>query len=250
MQDRIEKAPFLMQNKMSFEDKSSPYYYRPIMLCSDVEAAKKVAPDIKDTEKWMQIVMHEYFHAFQFNHKSTINYLADSIEVRSDSLDFFYLNHKWFSESIDKENEYLLKAINSTSIDSLHYFVSEFTKKRTKRRQEFQLMFPFDISQSEKFWEKIEGSARYVEYNMEYIYSDENLEFVNMTCDTLFNKFNDYVNHNFIDSPASYANTKIIPAYYYYMTGFNLCRVLDKLKVNYQDKLFDNTAKGLEDYLR
>lgn len=38
--------------------------------------------------------------------------------------------------------------------------------------------------------------------------------------------------------------TKMMQAYYY-VTGFNLCRLMDKIGINYKQDLFNHPAEGL-----
>ena len=248
MNKRLDSVPFHMENKMSFTDSTLPYYDQPIMFCSDVESTSKLVPDVKNTEEWLQLVMHEYFHSFQFNHKGFIQYFADSVDVKTDSLNDYYKNNEWFSNLAGIENACLLKALNSSSIDSTKYFCKQFIETRKERRQKFINEFHFDISAAEKFWEKVEGSARYIEYNTGFIYSNSHDDVTNSKCDTLFNHFNNYYKKDFEKQPWFYVKTQIMRAYYY-VTGFNLCRVLDKLNISYKEKLFDRPSVGLEDFL-
>ena len=248
MNKRLDSVPFHMENKMSFTDSAMPYFKHPVMFCSDVESTAKLVPDVKNTEEWLQLVMHEYFHSFQFNHTSFINYFADSVHMQTDSLNNYYKNNDWFSELAGIENDCLLKAISASSRDSLKYFCKQFIETRKERRQRFIKQFQFDISPAEKFWEKTEGTARYMEYNTGFIYENGQITTTGAKCDTLFNHFNNYYKKDFEKQPWFYIKTQIMRAYYY-VTGFNLCRVLDKLKISYKEDLFDRPSAGLEDFL-
>jgi hypothetical protein len=118
---------------------------------------------------------------------------------------------------------------------------------RRLRRQRFADMYKYDLAPSEKFWEMIEGTARYIEYNMGYIYMGQKKGHLHLECDTLFNSFNKYSNAEFLQTPWFKEKTEIMPAYYY-VTGFNLCRVMDRLRVNYKEKLAEDPSVSLEDY--
>jgi hypothetical protein len=242
---RMDNRPFHMENKMSFTDTGSLYYYQPMMLCSDAEAMNKVVPDFDKTEDWLQLVMHEYFHSFQFSHKATIDYLAKRIEIAADTLDKIYMQHKWFQQSLEKENAALLSAIGSTDKDSLGPYIKEFIQARENRIAKYEKTNKLDLNTMEKFWETMEGTARYVEYYMAGNFSQ--IPKTAIQCDSLFNRFKDYEEaSNFEDKPEFRTRTQIMPAYYY-VIGFNLCRLMDKMNINYKQGLFDGTGNSLYD---
>jgi len=247
MNQRLDTIPFHMENKMTFQDSLATNFFRPVMFCSSVEAAKKIVPVINYTEDWLQMALHEYFHAFQFTHKKNLHYLADSINIHEDSLDRCYRKYEWFSEMLKTENKHLLYAIDASSRDSAYQALNQFLKVREIRRQRFKKEVGYDISRAEKFWEKMEGTARYIEYNTGFIYHD-NQTHSSLTCDSLFNDFSQYTTMDFIKRPWFYEKTKMMTAYYY-VTGFNLCRVMDQLNIPYKEKLFIEVNTGLEDYV-
>lgn len=244
---RMEKfpdsMPFHMENKMTFTDTGSPWFYKPVMFCSNTEKALELISDISSTEDWLQMVMHEYFHSFQFSNRRTVKYLSDKIKIGEDSLDKLYLKYSWFSDALKQENNLLLKGINTKNSDSLVHYISAFLNTRKHRYKMFRDFSGKDIEPLEIFWEKIEGSARYIEYNLGRIFktSDWNIP---VRCDTLFDHFNKYRNTDFENQPWFYLKTGIMPAYYY-PTGFNLCRILDKLGVKYKTDLFDKPRESL-----
>lgn len=235
---RLDAVPFHMENKMDFTNKNSPYYYNPVMLCSNVEKAKEVAP-VKHTEEWIQLVMHEYFHGFQFHHPKTIAYFADSVRLHTDSLNKLYLNETWFSDAIKNENKLLLDAAGHTG-DSMLYYTNQFIQSRLERRKAFMQRYGYSIAAAEDFWEKTEGTARYLEYYTGYAFMDMKST-SNNSCDSLFNYFQDYETASIDTSRWFRERTEIMPAYYY-VTGFNMCRLMDKLRVEYKNKLFENAG--------
>lgn len=245
---RLDTVLFHMENKMSFTDATSPYYYHPIMFCSYVETASRLIPEVKNTEEWLQMVLHEYFHAFQFNHKNSINYLADSIALSVDSLHGYYRRNNWFRGYLKMENDYLLKAIDAQAEDSIKYFSAQFFETRKQRREQFFTQFHFDISRAEMFWEKIEGTARYIEYNTGFVYTKIKHKSLDKGCDLSFKGFKNYYDKDITNEPWFYEKTQMMVGYYY-VTGFNLCRLLDKLKISYKDNLFNTPSTELEQYL-
>lgn len=246
MTPRLDTIPFHMENKMTFSDSLSPNYYSPIMFCSDAETAKALIPEVQHTEEWMQLVMHEYFHAFQFRHRKSIDHLANQVTVQTDSLHAIYRKYPWFRKYLEIENHALLKAIHTNETDSLHLYQKRFFDARNARRKMFKDRFGFDIVRHEKFWEKLEGTARYMEYNAGFIYSSAEVH--GNSCDSLFNNYNDYSLNDFLGRPWFVEKTKMMTAYYY-VTGFNLCRLLDRYQIQYKNELFDQPLVGLEDFL-
>ncbi|MBK9631324.1 MAG: hypothetical protein IPO62_09735 [Saprospiraceae bacterium] len=240
---RIDSQPFHMENKMDFNDSSSIFYQSPMMLCSDVETLHKMVTEFKHTEQWLQLVMHEYFHCYQFSHSPYLNFLADTIQQAADTLDQIYLETSWFKNDLELENEALLKAISAKK-DSIDYFVQDFLRIRKHRRNKFQSLNGTDISPLENFWETTEGTARYVEYYLAGHFNQISIH-QKIQCDSLFNQFRDYkVSIHFEDREESIQRTKMMQAYYY-VTGFNLCRLMDKMNIPYQRELFNQPNKGL-----
>jgi hypothetical protein len=247
--NRLDAQPFHMENKMSFTDTASLYYNRPMMLCSDVETMHKFVPDFYKTEDWLQLVMHEYFHSYQFSHKPTFTYLKNTIKIPADTLDKIYTKNEWFSRELEKENTILLNAIASTAKDSMQVYISQFIKIRESRRKRYEQLYKFNLTVMENFWETIEGTARYVEYYMAGNFNQLADDTEN-NCDSLFKNFKDYaVNSNFEEKKEYKQRTKMMQAYHY-VTGFNLCRLMDKLNISYKQGLFDNPAKGLYEIFR
>lgn len=117
------------------------------------------------------------------------------------------------------------------------YFVH---RSLPKSSEEFQS----DIGPWEEFWETIEGTARYAEYYMAGYFGKIPIGGIGR-CDSLFKRFVDYPADADFEKKQVFVNrTEIMPAYYY-VTGFNLCRLLDKLGIAYKRSLFDQPGKGL-----
>lgn len=241
---RMDTRPFHMENRMNFTDSAAPDYYQPLMQCSDVEAMHRLIPEFEKTEDWLQLVMHEYFHGFQFSHPATIRYLAETIQASADTLDKIYASNTWLQEELEKENAALLNAIRSTAKDSLQYYVDVFLQVREQRRKTFVGHGTFDLTLMENFWETIEGTARYVEYYMAGSFGQMETAGA-IRCDSLFRDFEEArAVLNFEDQPEFRQRTQLMPAYYY-VTGFNLCRLMDKMGIEYKAGLFNDPSRGL-----
>jgi hypothetical protein len=245
---RMDTKPFHMENNMNFKDTTSLYYNRPMMLCSDVETLIKIVPDFDKTEDWLQLVMHEYFHSFQFSHKPTITYLSEKIQISSDTLNKLYLQNAWFQQLLEKENKALLNAIRARAGDSTNLYLDEFFRTRQQRRMKYENLHKLNLTNLENFWETIEGTARYAEYYMAGNFNQIRTETSNH-CDSLFRNFQDYDSlSNFENEPEFIERTKMMQAYYY-VTGFNLCRLMDKLAIDYKLELFNHPTTGLYEIL-
>jgi hypothetical protein len=241
---RLDAQPFHMENKMSFTDTASLYHNQPMMLCSDVETLHKFVPDFNKTEGWLQLVMHEYFHSYQFSHKATFTYLAQTIKVSADTLHKIYVASDWFSHELEKENDALLNAVANTSKDSMQLYISQFIQLRENRRKKYEQLSEFKLTAMENFWETSEGTARYAEYYMAGNFNMVKGASAN-SCDSLFKKFEYYsFTSHFEERKEFKQRTKIMPEYYY-ATGFNLCRLMYKINISYKNQLFDNPSKGL-----
>jgi hypothetical protein len=51
------------------------------------------------------MVLHEYFHGFQFKHPTDLDYFEKNIAMSDDTLRNIYKSKEWFKESVDKEND-------------------------------------------------------------------------------------------------------------------------------------------------
>lgn len=236
---RIDSIAFHMSNQADIEDEFSPYYRNPVMFCSDVAAAKQQVPDITNTEEWAAIVLHEYFHGFQLNHSMMMDYLADNPKMGTDTLAQLYRQNEWFKTAVGEENELLLQAIQAGSANDAKTLALTYLEKRKSRRDRFKAEKGYDPGKTEDFWEKLEGTARYVEYNLAYVYMGSTV--ARRSCDSSFNNYATYKKPGFENMAWMHDKTTIMPAYVY-VTGFNLCRLMDKLKIPYKEGLFDRTT--------
>jgi hypothetical protein len=241
---RLDKIPFYMQNKTNFSDTASPYYYNPTMFCSDPEGLRRVVPEFTSTEHWLQLLMHEYFHAFQLSHDSLLAYFGRNIRITEDSLDRRYLSDSVFANALLRENSNLLAAINSNMLDTTKYYARRFlTLRAVRRTKHFERS---NMAEVEDFWEKMEGPARYVEYYMGLSFPNMNNT---MSCDTMFRAFAAFKANSRLEETEVFVERAKINRAYYYATGFNLCRLLDKLGIDYKGKLFNLPGLSLTEIL-
>lgn len=157
----------------------------------------------------------------------------------------FYKNEEWFSKSVKLENEALLKIIEDNNKDSIKNFISKYLKDKNKRISRIKSEFGIDISELENSLSKSEGTARYIEYCVKLHFKTSNNN------QTLLEIDNKYVADRFKNYNIEQDNWMFnsFGAGYYYTIGFNLTRVLEKLKINYQGSIFlDN--KSFDQFLK
>lgn len=241
----LDSIPFHMHVSVSFENEANFDFRSPFMRCSNTEATTKIVPDVPSTEVWTTMIMHEYFHGFQFKHSGYLDYF-EGIEMTQDTLKSLYLQNSWFKESIDRENDMLLSAIASEDIAQIQLFVNSFFELREQRRVITKRKLNVDIKAIEQLFETMEGTARYVEFNLYDIFSTRQPNIEMAKSDTLYQSYSYFKEFSFEEAQWLY---KTGSTTYYYAIGFNTLQLLDQLKIDYQSKLFLNSI-SLEDILR
>ena len=236
---RVDTKDFHMETAYDSGDSSLIYYKNPVMMCSDYETTKKFVSDVNSLQKWGSMVMHEYFHGFQFKHYNFLSYANDSISISGTKLQSFYDSHNWYKDGVDKENLLLLACLSSDNKASIKSNLKKLFAIRQNRRLMFQDSLHFDVSKQEDFLEKTEGSSRYIEWQLfksfEWIPINKTLKKI----DTAYDE-STYKNFNLEREPWMYEANSIR---YFYSTGFNFLRLLDKLNIEYKKNFFnDNTS--------
>ena len=218
---KIDDTPFHMHMTYEFDDEKQFDFHSPYMRCSSLETTSKTIPDVTTMDVWATMVLHEYFHAFQFSHPKYADYYEKHCAFfDSNILQSLYLNHKWYRNSINKENELLLKALNTSDINLARRHLRSFLKIRSNRRKKAYRKLHLDITKAEQTYEMTEGSARYIEAK-------------------LYESIPVYQ----ADSSWLYTAGKK----YHYATGYNIIRVLDKFGCHYQKELFNHIPLAEEE---
>ena len=233
----LDSIPFHMQVSVSFdEDKKESYNYKsPYMRCSSPEITQNTVPDVPSTEVWSTMVMHEYFHGFQFRHKQYLEHFERNIILMTqDTLQSIYSQNNWYKESVDKENDMLLSAIASVDTAEIKEYIKSFFILREKRRKSTKEKLNVDISVIEEIFETMEGTARYVEFNLYNIFSAKQPDIEMISSDTLYQSYKYFKGFNFEQNEWLYKTGST----YYYAIGFNILRLLDKLDIKYKSDLF------------
>ena len=170
------------------------------------------------------MVMHEYFHGFQFKQAGFLDaYERVFAACPQDTLSIICAQQEWYKESILQENDLLLKAIDAPGVNEAKAHIRAFFALRDSRRSKLKEEQNIDIVAAEQLMEITEGSARYIEYRLYQYFGDFNL------------------------ADAKWLYT--IGKNYYYATGFNLLRLLDKLGIEYHSCIFTDVT-AVENALR
>ncbi|PAC30307.1 hypothetical protein [Flectobacillus sp. BAB-3569] len=248
-QKRVDDSPFHMETGMTLGDPTPEFnYHSPFMMCSSFEETVKTIPDVGSTDEWTTMIIHEYFHGFQYKHKPYMEYYEKEIvQIQPDSLSAFYKTVPWFKESIDLENRFLLEAISEKDNIKTAKILRDFWVKRKQRRQKFQKVFKFDIDKFEKCYETMEGTARYVEFSLYNHFTQRKPDESLLKSDSSFKSFAKFKNYNLQKDQWLYLSNKTT---YFYATGFNMARLLDKLGIDYKSRLFKDGKITLEDILQ
>jgi hypothetical protein len=229
---RFDDIPFHMETNFGL-DESLDKIIRPtpMMNCSSFEVTSKKIPESTSTEYWVTMIIHEYFHGFQFKHKQYIDtILKKTGNVSEDSLSEIFKNNIWFEEKIKKENDY---------VDS--FFIS-----RKERRLETKSKLNFEIDDIEKIYETMEGTARYIEYNLQVEYATRKPDKKLASVDVAYHSYKVFKNYKMANDPWLFTPGKR----YFYATGFNIVRLLDKLKIDYKSRLFKEGNLSLDEILK
>ncbi len=209
--NRIDSIDFHMHVGFSIDDDDSTNfnYFEPYMYCTSPELTCKTVP--VDMKEWQTMVLHEMFHGFQLKHSIFINRFKNIIALgqSQSTLSDLYNSYNWYAESVSAENNYLLSALKSSYPTEE---IMKFITLRNSRYDRVRTELDIDIKECEELFETMEGTARYVEVG---IYPD----------------LYDLGQNKWIWS--------IGGKNYFYSTGFNIARLLDKLEVQYKEDLFD-----------
>lgn len=245
----LDSAAFHMGTGLTVGDSTNDYYYRsPFMHCSSFEITQKTVPGVNSTEQWATMVLHEYFHGFQYKHSSYLDYFQDEGPLlTADSLRNIYKANSWFKQGIDAENDLLLSAINAKNESETKMFLSKFFAMREQRRLQTKEHLNMDIGTAEEMHETMEGTARYVEYSLYRHFATSRSDHTLQQADSSYHS-NDYFRDYTIQrDPWLYLTAQTS---YFYATGFNMARLLDKLKIEYKHRLFNDGKLTLAAILR
>jgi len=99
----------------------------------------------------------------------------------------------------------------------------------------------------EQSYETMEGTARYVEYSLYSNFAGKKPNNNLLKTDSSYHSYQYFRNYNIEKDQWLYLSDK---TNYFYATGFNLVRLLDKLKIKYKTRLFNEGGLSLEQILK
>lgn len=243
----LDSIPFHMHVSVSFDSIKEYDYRSPFMKCSSTEITNKIIPDVPSTEVWATMILHEYFHGFQFKHKDFFDYFENNIAFfTQDTLKYIYSHNEWFKESINKENDLLLSALVSTDSAEIKTFINSFFQLRNQRREDTKQKLNLNIKPIEEIFETMEGTARYVEYRLYDKFTTKQPDIKLLKSDTLYHSYSYFNAFNLKEAQWLYKTGNS----YFYGIGFNIIRLLDKLGIEYKSRLFYEGRISSEEILK
>ncbi|MFY7825881.1 MAG: hypothetical protein ACOVQ4_02090 [Flectobacillus sp.] len=93
----------------------------------------------------------------------------------------------------------------------------------------------------------MEGTARYVEFSLCNHFTQRKPDESLLKSNSSFKSFAKFKNYNLQKNQWLYLSNKTT---YFYGTGFNMARLLDKLGIDYKSRLFKDGKITLEDILQ
>ncbi len=246
--ERMDAKPFHMSTGLEMGNDTLAYdHHLPYMHASGLLETGRVVEDVTTTEVWATMVIHEYFHGFQFKHPKFLEYFMDTVaQVPSDSLRSIYRDHEWFKEKLDRENALLLQALETTDRTRIADLVKEFLTVRVERRAHVEKSLGFQIAAYEMAYETMEGTARYIEFMLYQSFADLPPDADLVKTDSVYAGYEAFANYRIDRDPWLYSTSAKA---WFYATGFNQVRILEKLGIPYKDRLFKEGALTLEDLL-
>ena len=245
----LDSIPFHMETSVTFGDSSDAYNYKsPFMNCSSFEITQKTIPDVNSTEQWSTMVLHEYFHGFQFKHPAFLEYFQKNFTFAEDSLKRMYKRNDWFKSSVDTENRLLLAALETNEPARIGELIDSLFIVRGSRRDRATRELGVDVRTMEQIFETMEGTARYAEYSLYSTFATKTPDDALAKVDSSYHSYEYFRDYNIEKDQWLYLSEKTTG--YFYATGFNMVRLLEKLKVDYKERLFYEGALSLEGLLR
>jgi hypothetical protein len=121
------------------------------------------------------------------------------------------------------------------------FFVTR-NRRLTKVRQELK----YDIQPVEELYETMDGTARIAEYGLYQYFATKAPDLRLASVDSAYHAYAYFKNHTIEKDDWLYLTHKTT---YFYATGFNISRLLNKLNVSYKARLFRDNALSLSQLL-
>lgn len=241
---RIDTARLRMLVSVTFGPDTAAYdYYTPYMKCNSREEFIKVTNFRPDTQGWAAMILHEFFHGFQFQYDGYLRYASQANLTNraiGEALQNLYATQQWYKDYVNTENQLLMKAYKANRKKETDSLIDEFFKIRNERRSHISSSPDFKFDLNEKNFETLEGCARFIEY---YVFTIP-----------VGDKHLTSIDENFTINPSHLPGSidalgNVTEGDYYYATGFNIARLLTKLNIDFKPMLFKQPDISLEDIL-
>ena len=218
-----DSHPFHMETQMDFSDTTAFNGKMPYLFCSSPELTVQTITDVVSDSLWLPMVLHEYVHGFQFRQPGfAAAFAEEDISIPEAELARLHKRNDWFNRAIKAENEALLTALEATDNTGRDSCIRNFITLRTERKQRMTAELGDSLMRAEEVFELMEGGARLVEAQAGFslgVYSE--------------------ADKWLYDTDESG---------YFFATGYNLMRLLDKCGID-KSRLYTERILPLETYL-
>jgi hypothetical protein len=206
---------------------------------SDAEAATRFIPGQETTEEWAVIVVHELMHQYQGTFgKGILRRLLKTISVVSqDSLGAIFRNYDTLSRSVRRENQLLLGALAAPNSQQTRDSLTIYLRLKRAHRAYMRERIGKSFDELEDVHEILESGTRLVEYHL-----SKDLKQVTpfqplVGFDPLYSSNQVEAIRQFsLETQGQYL-WNVSPKYGYAI-GFNSIRLLEKLGISYQDRIY------------
>ncbi len=254
LENPFDSAVYVMETQFDYDDsrKNRIDYKKPTLFCTSTEAIAGYSQNVKTTEDWTVSVLHEYYHQYQLRHDAVFNYVLSLLKQKTiltrDTLQGIFRTNQSYHDTLMRENDNLLKAIAATSLEEEKGYFKEFLRLRNKRYQEYNKKYKTQINIPEDFWEKMEGTAQFMEATTRLNFSKFPVDSTLLETDPMYHGNAAFEGFSFDTAPEFYNPPDAV--YYLEATGFNLVRLLEKNKVEYKGNFFNYASLPLHMQLK
>ena len=230
-------------------DSTSFAYMQPVLYFQSYELTKKfLQDDLVDIQDWSIMVIHEFFHAYQWSIPEMFEYTKTVQKHMPGGHDKFLGSYhkdlEWYKESVKQEND-LLKAIWIDGGDLIQN-LNKYDSLRNQRIGRIKREYDVDIRIAEDYEITHEGQARYFESLIKRYLSKNNPE-----ADFFTQEDNEGITEMFkgYDVSTDRSLFNIYNNRYYYTIGYNISMILEKYNVDYKNSIY-REEKNIHHYLK
>lgn len=217
-----DSLPFHMETQITFGD-STYQDNSPFLHCSSPEITAQFINGVASDDAWALMALHEYMHGFQYKHAEFAEAFGRHVsDIPQRTFRTLYRGYDWLRLEANAENDALLTALSAKNAFVRDSCIRSFFSIRERRKSRMAEDFGDQMALAETYYETMEGTARYIEAKAGFrlgLYTEKD--------DWLWNTGS---------------------TYYFYATGYNLVRLLDKLGGD-KSRLFNEPTLSLAQLL-